>query len=84
MNLTPEEEKLRGAAVERLLADEHVQEALKALEMRYFNRFIESTSPAAREELHAQMTALRTLQDELRAVVSSGKHAAEQLARRAR
>lgn len=84
MTLTPEEEKLRGAAVERLLADEHVQAAFEDLERRYFRQFIDSTDSRDRDELHARTKALQELQDELRAIVSSGKHAADQLERRAR
>ena len=63
----------RAQAVERLLADENVQEAIAALKRQNYDLFIRSKDESGRAMAQAQAIVLESFEATLRGVVGAGE-----------
>lgn len=70
-----------GEAIRRLMAEPVVKQLFEELVMRYFKRWLASTSVEERELIHADARALSALSTEFQAVIDAGTIATRELER---
>lgn len=75
IQLSEEKQIEYGERVGRFLDDEAVKLAFEEVERKCFQQFRESKTPQEREQLHARVSALFALAEELKAIYNQGVRA---------